>query len=100
MFTLLRPFLISSPIPLVKIPRQDLFTFLSSVSDKRNFCLFKIAIQEFHCDVSMCNYNQMVHPLYFFPFYLSLPLMESNLDAYLNAVVTPTLAETPKVFRA
>jgi hypothetical protein len=64
-FTLLHPFLISSPVPLVPTSIQDLFYLYSSLCLRYTMRF----IMAFLCRYVL--YSELVHPLQFCPFYLS-----------------------------
>jgi hypothetical protein len=66
-FILLHPFLLSSPLPLVPTPRQDLFYFLVICfwGEKSHFCFFKIFMQR----VPLCHFHVYMYciPKWFIP---------------------------------
>jgi hypothetical protein len=64
-------------LSLYQPPERICLTFLSSIFEKRHFCLFRVSLQEvslWHFHVYM-YYIRIGHALHFSPFYLSPILM-------------------------
>jgi hypothetical protein len=73
--TVLHPFLVPCPLPLVPTPNRTCFTCMFSIFGKRYFCLFKIAIQE----VSLWHFYAYMYynPNWFIPLFLLSTLVYS-----------------------